>query len=664
MTRKSFPRALSAVSICVILLSSLAVADTSLFLPTVSHATGGKLAWTIAVADLNGDGRPDIIAVNYVGEGRNSDGSVSVFLGNGDGTFRKPVVYDSGGAYPTAIAVADLNHDGKPDLVVFEECQKTLDNCVGVFLGNGDGTFQSKGVYATGGQGAGGGMTSPLVIGDLNGDGKPDLIVLNRTRTGSDDGVLGVLIGNGDGTFQPVVTYDVGGYYSNAIAAGDLNGDGNLDVAVSVCAPTGSTSCPGPGDQTVAVFLGIGDGTFRPATSYDTGGAGYTYANSVVIADVNGDGKPDLLVGNACTQQGGHCVVDASVGVLLNKGDGTFRAATTYAAVGGVDSLIVADMNGDGKPDLVVGGWPMGVLLGNGDGTFQPVKNSSSGGTLIAVADLDGDGKPDLVGTVKGFVPAGSASSEINVLLNNGDGTFKFPLVFSSGGAGVSGFALADLNGDGRPDLVASNGQEAGTVGVLVNNKNFVYGPTVTTLSASPNPALIGQTVTYTAVVTSVLGQSLSGTVTFSDGTKKLGSSTVTNGQAVWQASYSQKKNHLITAFYTGNQNDSSAGVSERIVQPPVATKTKVTSSGSPSHSGQPVMFTATVTSEVGDPPDGELVNFYDGSQLLGSVALAGGAAMYTTSSLSVGQHTINASYGGDAIFLSSTGHVKQVVKP
>ncbi len=662
MTRKSFPRALSTVSICVILLSSLALADTSLFLPAVSYATGGKLARAIAVADLNGDGRPDIIAVNNAGKQWNSNGSISVLLGNGDGTFGKPVVYDSGGYGPTAIAVADLNHDGKPDLVVFEVCQGTSENCVGVWLGKGDGTFQSKGVYATGGWTSEGGM-SPLVIGDLNHDGKPDLVVLNKTRTGSDDGVLGVLIGNGDGSFQPVVTYDVGGYYSTAIAAGDLNGDGNLDVAVSVCAPTGS-NCPGPGDQTVAVFLGNGDGTFRPVTSYDTGGAGDTYANPVVIADVNGDGKPDLFVGNV-----------SSVGVLLNKGDGTFRAATTYDASCCVWSLVVADMNGDGKPDLVVGGdWNVGVLLGNGDGTFQPVKNSSSGGLSMVVADLDGDGTPDVVGTPVG-TPLWSPFSFINVLLNNGDGTFEFPLAFSSGGLFVSGLALADLNGDGRPDLVALNEcandgscvwgrTEAGTVGVLINNKNFVYGPTVTTLSGSPNPALTGQTVTYTDAITSVLGQSVSGTVTFFDGTKKLGFSTVANGQAVWQVSYSQKMNHQITAFYTGNQNDSSAGVSERIVQPPVATKTKVTSSGSPSHSGQPVTFTATVTSEVGAPPDGELVNFYDGSQLLGSVALAGGAAMYTTSSLPVGTHRINASYAGNAILLSSTGHAKQVVKP
>jgi Bacterial Ig-like domain (group 3) len=133
------------------------------------------------------------------------------------------------------------------------------------------------------------------------------------------------------------------------------------------------------------------------------------------------------------------------------------------------------------------------------------------------------------------------------------------------------------------------------------------------------------------------------GTVTFLDNSKKLGSATVLNGQAVWQKSYPSKMSHLITAIYSGNQNHSTAALTEQIVKLPVATKTKVTTSGSPSHFAQSVTFTAAVTSVLGVPPDGEMVNFFDGSQLLGSGALASGTTAFTTSSLSVGTHTINA---------------------
>jgi hypothetical protein len=673
MIRKFDFAQLRALTTCAIVLScSFAYAETSLFLPTVSHASGGKLASTTAIADLNGDGKPDLIVVNYTGES-NNDGSVSVLLGNGSGGFAAPTVYDSGGGGPTAIVVADLNHDGKPDLVVVNQgCPATRSDCLGVLLNNGDGSFQSVVVYPSGGAvfASGGTTTSPLVVGDVNGDGKPDLVILNQGGASNGDGLLGVLIGNGDGTFKPVATFDSGGFYSNSIAMADLNGDGKLDVAVMDCAPTGSTNCTGSEDEAIGVLLGKGDGTFGHVTTYDTGGAGSISPTPVMIADVNGDGKPDLLAGNACTLQNGSCVREGSVGVLLGKGDGTYLPAVTYNTGSNAGSLVLADMNGDGKQDLVVGTGAAGVLLGNGDGTFQSIQNYSPGGSYVAVVDLDGDGKPDVVTSTQG-----SGSSQINVLLNNGDGTFKIPFVFSTGGFIPSGIAIADLNGDGRPDLVASNwclnattcseGQkEAGTVGVLLNNKNFVYGPTLTALTSSSNPAPTGKPVIYTATVTSEIGQTISGTVTFVDNGKTLGSSTVTNGQAVWQIAYPKLQKHVITATYSGSQNDSAGSLVEQIVKVPVATKTKVTSSGSPSHLGQPVTFTAAVSSLLGAPPDGELVNFFDGTQLLGSTALASGTATYATSSLSAGTHTINATYTGDAEFISHTGHVTQKVKP
>jgi len=547
--------------------------EKNLFRSARARATGGQLASAIAVADLDDDGRVDIVAVNAFGE-NNGDGSVSVLLGRG-GT---PAVYDSGGDSPTAIVIGDLNHDGKPDLVVFNAgCQITNSSCVGVLLGNGDGSFQVASVYGVVGTtyASGGTTTFPIVIGDLNHDGKPDLVVLNQTDKGYGDGVLAVLIGNGDGTFKPAATYDSGGFYASSIALADLNGDGILDVALVDCAPSGSTGCPESGEMLAGVLLGNGDGTFQPVQTYSAGGAGSISPTPIVVADVNGDGKPDLLVGNYCTQENGGCVSHGSVGVLLGNGDGTFQPAVTYDSGGNeAGPFVVEDLNGDGKLDLVVvANHGAGVLLGNGDGTFQPahIYPSTAVGSL-AVADLNGDGSPDIVA----FSPG--PANAVSVLLNNGDGTFAQELKYHSGGVVPSGLAIADVNGDGRPDLVLSNWcatrktcrvgeEEAGTVGVLLNN------------------------------------------------------------------------------------------------QRPMLSETQISTSESPSQLGQPVTFTAAVTSGFGAIPDGEPITFYDGKTQLASQPLTKGVATYTTSALSAKTHNIKAAYAGDLRFKPSVGFVKQVVQ-
>ena len=156
------------------------------------------------------------------------------------------------------------------------------------------------------------------------------------------------------------------------------------------------------------------------------------FPTPVTVADVNGDGKPDLLMGNYCPQLNGNCVGDGSVGVLLGKGDGTFAPAVTYDSGGfGAQTVVAADVNGDGKLDLVVAnGSPNAatdVLLANGDGTFQAANNYPGGGVAVSVADLNGDGKPDLLAVDQ---------ASIFAYLNNGDGTFAPAQNFSSGGVG------------------------------------------------------------------------------------------------------------------------------------------------------------------------------------------------------------------------------------
>ena len=444
------------------------------------------------------------MTVNYGGLS-NGDGTVGILLGNGDGSFRTVVRYDAGGGGPFGIAVGDLNGDGKPDLVVATQgCLAMSTNCLSVLLGIGDGTFKPAVPYSRGigvDWGLGPGMLAPVMIGDINGDSKADLVVVNQTHSNFGDGQVGVLLGNGDGTFKPIVTYDTGGFAAFSGFLLDVNGDGKSDVVVLNCSSSGSTDCGH--DGVIGVLLGNGDGTFKKATTYDSGGLGGTTA--LAIADVNGDGKPDILVGNGCP---GNCVGVGSFGVLMNRGDGTFQGVVTYplTGVGGVESIAVGDLNGDGKPDLAMVGNGIDAWLNKGDGTFQFSDSYPTTGNTqqVLLTDLDGDGKLD-------FVDNNITSNTADARLGNGDGTFQSIQTFKLGGQQISWTTIADVNGDGRPDLISANWcspscqTEEGSVGVLLNVALFP-NPTSTTLVSSLNPSFYGQRVTFTAKVANIGG--------------------------------------------------------------------------------------------------------------------------------------------------------------
>jgi hypothetical protein len=570
------------------------------FLPAVLYDSGGPDAsgFSIATADVNGDGKLDLVVAvaDFLPQG--AVGVVSVLLGNGDGTFQAATTYDSGGAFAISVAVADLNGDGKPDVVVANCAPPTYNYCwngssgVGVLLGNGDGTFAPVVTYDSGD------AADSVAIADLNGDGKPDLVI-----SSSGSSYVGVLLGNGDGTFRSLSGYYAGGSGGAAVAIADVNGDGKPDLVVANAR-----------SSTLGVLLGNGDGTFRQAVSYGSGGYG---ADAVAAADVNGDGKPDLVVANYCDVPLNDCYnVKSSLGVLLGNGDGTFQPAVTYDSQGSLStSVAVADVNRDGKPDILVANYgsnAVGVLLGNGDGTFQPaVTYNSCGGCTVW--------------------------------------------------EGPASVTVADVNNDGKPDLVLANPANSPNVSVLLNNSGAP--PTTTTLVSSLNPASMRTPVTYTATVTSQDGGAVTGTVTFQDGVSTIATVPLANNKATYSTTYTRGGAHTITATYSGDlhhMGSTSVSLIEHIAS--VASKTVVTTSGSPSFVGQPVTFTATVTSTHGTIPDGELVTFYDGRTVLGSVALAGGTATYTTSSLPAKTHFIKTTYAGDATFEPSAGLVKQVV--
>jgi hypothetical protein len=401
---------------------------------------------------------------------------------------------------------------------------------VSVLLGNGDGTFQPAMTYDTGAV-----IPQAVVVTDVNGDGKPDLIV------GGLSGGVGVLLGNGDGTFKPVViSSDIGGW---DVAVADINGDGKPDLIAA-------------NQNAVYVALGNGDGTFQRAVSHLSGGY---QAVHVAVADVNGDGRPDLVVANECVDFS-HCPgPNGTVGVLLGNGDGTFQPTVIYDSGGAqAFSVTVADLNEDGKLDLVVvnqASFTLGVLLGNGDGTFQPAVTFNVSGesiSSVAVADVDGDGKLDLLVAI-----SAPASGEVGVLLGNGDGTFQPVVTYGSGSwsgaVNSQALAVADVNRDGKLDVAIAN-FGTNTVGVLLNS---TVSPTTTTLTSSLNPSTHGQPITFTATVTTSGPIAPTGIVNFKRGPDGMGTGTLNaSGVATFTTSILKPGPYKITAVYKGDASN------------------------------------------------------------------------------------------------------------
>ncbi len=427
--------------------------------------------------------------------------------------FAAAVSYLSGGNGANSVAIAQLRGTGKPfDLVVTNWC--AYSSCtapgtdVGVVLGNGDGTFVAAVTYSSGGI-----YADAVAIADVNGDGKPDLIVADcgaNNQSNCAGGSIGVLLGNGDGTFGTAAVTSLAPYGgATSVAVADVNGDGFPDLIVA----TGSNTA-----GLVGVLLNDGTGKFPTVATYSSGGLSPL---ALAVADVNGDGKPDVVVANQWTD---NTDTSSNVSVLLNDGTGKFSTAVAYGTGGFFpDSVAIADINGDGKVDLVVanssvgatgGLGNVGVLLGNGDGTFGTAvahPSGSYGAASVAVADVNGDGKPDIV-----VANCSSTSSDcsggggsVGVLLGNGDGTFQTAVTFGAGGNTPFWVAVDDLNGDGKPDIVAAN-CVSGTCGAGPGQVGVLLNTsltaTATALTSSPNPSKFGQSVTFTATVTAQAG--------------------------------------------------------------------------------------------------------------------------------------------------------------
>ncbi|HTC92169.1 MAG TPA: FG-GAP-like repeat-containing protein, partial [Terriglobales bacterium] len=378
-------------------------------------------------------------------------------------TFSGPTNYN-GDNTPYAVAAGDFNGDGKIDLAF----PNLGSDDVSILLGNGNGTFgAATNVPLTAGSGP-----QYAAVGDFNGDGKLDLAIADNAS-----GMMSVLLGNGNGTFQAAVNY-AAGTNPRDIVARDLNGDGKIDLIVS-----------NSGANTISVYIGNGDGTFKPQVTYTVGNS----ARAVVVGDFNKDGKLDLAVTNTN---------DNTVSILLGNGDGTFKPQVTYATGNAPWFLCTGDFLGNGNLDLAIANNNdnnVSVLLGNGDGTFQAQRTyaAGAGAHSIETYDFNGDGILDLV-------VANNGSNNISILLGNGDGSFQAPTNFTVGN-GPKGMFLGDLNADGRADIAVAN-VGAGNVSVLLNTtasfpKMTVTGPANITAGTpfSITVTLKSSGVTYTA---------------------------------------------------------------------------------------------------------------------------------------------------------------------
>jgi hypothetical protein len=366
---------------------------------------------SVAISDLNGDGKRDLAVANY------GSGNVSVLLGNGAGSFGKAKNF-AAGPHPSSIAIGKFNGDAKRDIAVVNPGYGT----VSILLGHGDGTFGPATSFPASG------AERSIAIGDFNRDGKRDLAAI----TGSG---VSVLLGHGDGTFGPATNFPAG-INPRSVVVGKFNADANLDLAVANGGAIDcearvnraqASSCIG-GFGTVSVLLGHGDGTFSPAADFTVGDG--TYPAAMVVGNFNADAKPDLALANFMQYA-------QSVSILLGKGGGAFGKAK-YSPVGlwEPDSIAVGDINQDSRDDLAVAGSDspesISVLLGRGDGAFGPATLLPSGAdgagaspTAVAIGNLNAGLNPDLA------VAIADHRDRVAVRLNAGPGARKLTLAYS-----------------------------------------------------------------------------------------------------------------------------------------------------------------------------------------------------------------------------------------
>jgi len=586
----------------------------------ILSTTGNLALYNFAIGDFDGDGLNDVAAV--------TTGGIVYFHGNTTANFATAGILNAGQAITKAVA-GDFNGDGRTDFVF------SSSSGIQTYLNNGTGSLSA---------GPSLGITESQngMVGDFDGDGKLDIAYYGSS--------LDILYGIGDGTFSATTSITVS---LQTPKMADLNHDGRMDV-VALSGPYSDSSF----NSYYKTTSMLSSASSRTLTRVDTT-LPYSYTSPVLLAagDLNHDGFADIVLYLASLP---------GLQVMLGNGDGTFRAGPSMVLPSSFTSSVIqygppaiTDMDGDGKPDLLLYNNATGIsfLYGDGTGSFSaPVLPTNLPGSASwLVADVDHDGKPDLV-----F----SDASSMHIAANLGSRNYSNAVTYVDGNL-LNTVFLTDMNADGYPDIVAVDSGSAffsGNSSYVTTALNIAnLNPTVT-LSVTLTPQTVnynqGFTISTALTSSSSTAPAPTGSVQFAIDNQSIGSATISANAATFNVldNVTQALTtgaHIVSATYNGDATYAASSNQAFLttLQPVYGTSTTLSASSLTVQEGQFVTLTANVAASAA--VNSGIVTFYSGQTILGQAALSNGVAVLQTNLLSPGINTMTATYNGVTIVSS-----------